>query len=472
MIARTELFYSVRVLYLEFRIYVAMSWHNKKVLVMGLGIQGGGVGVARYFATHGARVLVTDLRTEEELARSIAELDQFQNITYHLGGHHVDDFIHTDYIVKGPSIPWDNLYIEQALKRGISVIMETAYFAKHTKAMLVGITGTRGKSTTTTCIYSTLKNFYTKGKVYISGNIPGSCAIELLDIVNEDDIVVLELSSWQLSGFHRASVSPQYAVFTNIYEDHFNYYDNMQKYVYDKTAIFSYQKPSDHFITSPNTLEILQSQNVSIPSQVEKCTTADFQDDLLNIRGDHNRLNVALVFKTVQKLLPEIDTKIIRNFLSGVQNMKFRQEIIANIDNATIVNDSTSTTPISAITVIETFSDKKIVLILGGNSKKLSIQKLLQVIEKNKERIHKVFLLKGTMTDEMFPFLSKIERISLSEIYEDFAQAINDSVKCAQNTNVPSYVLFSPGATSFAQFRNEFERGEKFNSIISDIIKK
>ena len=449
-----------------------MSWHNKKVLVMGLGIQGGGVGVARYFATHGARVLVTDLRNEDELARSIAELDKFQNISYHLGGHHVDDFIHTDYIVKGPSIRWDNLFIEQALKKRIPIIMETAYFAKHTKAKLVGVTGTRGKSTTTACIYSTLKNYYTKGNVYISGNIPDSCAIELLDRTNANDIVVLELSSWQLSGFHRARVSPQYAVFTNIYEDHFNYYENMQKYVYDKTAIFSYQNPNDHFITSANTLEILHSQNVTIPSQVEKCTTADFKDDLVNIRGDHNRLNAALALKTVQKVLPELDTKIITNFIRGVQIMKYRQEIIAEIDNATIVNDSTSTTPISAITAIQTFIDKKIVLILGGNSKKLSIRELLQVIEKNKANIHKVFLLKGTMTDEMFPFLSKIEGISLSEIYEDFGQAIHESIKSAQNANVPSYVLFSPGATSFAQFRNEFERGEKFNSIISDIIKK
>jgi UDP-N-acetylmuramoylalanine--D-glutamate ligase len=459
-------------IFCQFKTLSMHSWHNKKVLVMGLGIQGGGVGVARYFATNGARVLVTDLRTEEELARSIAQLGQFQNISYHLGGHHVEDFIHTDYVVKGPSIRWDNLYIEQALKKGIPVIMETAYFAKHTKAILVGVTGTRGKSTTTTCIYSTLKNFYTKGNVYISGNIPDSCAIELLDRANENDIVVLELSSWQLSGFHRAKVSPQYAVFTNIYEDHFNYYDNMQKYVYDKTAIFSYQNQNDHFITSPNTLEILQSQNVTIPSQVEKCTAADFKDDLLNIRGDHNRLNAALALKTVHKVLPKLDTKLIRNFISRVQNIKFRQEIIADIDNTTIVNDSTSTTPISVITAIETFSDKKIVLILGGNSKKLSIRDLLHVIETNKEHIHKIYLLKGTMTDEMFPFLCKIEGILLSEIYEDFVQAINDSVKSAQNIHVPSYILFSPGATSFAQFRNEFERGEKFNSIISDIIKK
>ena len=459
-------------LYSKYIYYNMTSWHNKKVLVMGLGIQGGGVGVARYFATHGAQVLVTDLRTQDELAYSISELAQYQNITYHLGGHHEDDFFHTDYIVKGPSIRWDNIYIEEALKRGIPVIMETAYFARHTKATLIGVTGTRGKSTTTTCIYSTLKNFYTKGEVYISGNIPGTCSIELLDKANENDIVVLELSSWQLSGFHRVQVSPQYAVFTNIYEDHFNYYENMQKYVYDKTAIFIYQQSTDHLITTSKTLEVLQSLQIDIPSQIEKCKGDDFEGELINIRGDHNRLNAALALRTVEKVMPGFDKQAISTFIGGFQTMKFRQEIVAVIDRVTIVNDSTSTTPISTITAIETFLDRQIILILGGNSKKLSMRDLVQVIEASKERIYKIFFLKGTMTDEIYPLLSKVEGVILSEIYEDFTQAIHDSVKTTKNTNIPSYVLFSPGATSFAQFRNEFERGEKFNSIISDIIKK
>lgn len=439
---------------------------------MGLGIQGGGLGVARYFAKQGAKVLVTDLRSQADLSQSIAKLKEYPSITYHLGEHHEEDFIHADYIVKGPSVRWDNIFIEQALKHRVPVIMETAHFTKHTKAMVIGVTGTRGKTTTTTCIYSTLKNFYTKGNVYLSGNIPGTCAIELLDITKENDIVVLELSSWQLSGFHREKISPQVAVFTNIYEDHFNYYENMQKYVYDKTAIFAYQKPNELFITTKNALEVLQSNRVDIPSQTVVCTTDDFSAELLHIRGDHNRLNAALALTTSTNILHQVDKQVLMQFISGIENIKFRQEIIAVMDDVVIVNDSTSTTPISTITAIETFADKEIVLVLGGNSKKLSMHDLVKTIEKYKTKIRLIVLLKGSMTDEIHGELSNIHGLRCTEIFEDFEEAIRNGVEMAKDGGRQSYLLFSPGATSFAQFRNEFDRGEKFNSIISDIMEK
>lgn len=439
---------------------------------MGLGIQGGGLGVARYFAQQGAKVLVTDLRSATDLSQSVAKLKEYSNITYHLGEHHEEDFIHADYIIKGPSVRWDNIYIELALKHKVPVIMETAHFTKNTQAMVIGVTGTRGKTTTTTCVYSTLKNFYKKGNVYLSGNIPGTCAIELLDIVKENDIVVLELSSWQLSGFHREKISPNVAVFTNIYEDHFNYYENMQKYVYDKTAIFAYQKPNELFITTKNALEVLQSSNIGIPSQTVVCTTDDFSAELLHIRGDHNRLNAALALTTCANLLPQVDKQDLVKFISGMENIKFRQEIIAVMDEVIIVNDSTSTTPISTITAIETFADKEIVLVLGGNSKKLSMHDLVHTIEKNKAKIRQIVLLKGSMTKDIYQELTNIDGLCYTEIFEDFEKAIHYSFAVAKEGKRQTYLLFSPGATSFSQFRNEFDRGEKFNSIISDIMGK
>ncbi len=439
---------------------------------MGLGVQGGGVGVARYFARHGAQVLVTDLKSDTELAGSIKELGEFPYITYHLGGHHEKDIIEADCIVKGPSIPWDNMFVEEALKRNIPVIMETAYFAQNTKATLVGITGTRGKSTTTTCIYAALKKFYTKGEVFLSGNVPGNCAIELLDIAKENDIVVLELSSWQLSGFHRIQVSPSVAVFTNIYEDHLNYYDNMVEYVYDKTAIFAYQKPKDTLITTAKTLAILKTHRATLPSHLIECSADDFEGKLLHIRGEHNKLNAALALVTVEQMLPGVDRKSIAACIGDMKTMHFRQEVIGVHKNVTVVNDSTSTTPISAITALDTFQDRKIVLILGGNSKKLSMHDLTASIEKYQKNICRIVLLKGSMTDEIAPELMKMSDITCTEIFDDFTLAVRRSMEEASKITEPVYLLFSPGATSFAQFRNEFDRGEKFNAIVSDIMSK
>ena len=182
------------------------SLKGKRVLVVGLGLQGGGVGVARFFSRHGSLVTVTDTKSHGELSDSITALKDQQNITYHLGGHHNEDFLNTDLIIKGPSVRWDNPYILKALQVGIPVTMETALFVKYAGCKTIGITGTRGKSTTTNLIFQTLSQLYKKGKVYMSGNVPGTCAIELLDTVKDNDLAVLELSSLQLSCFHNENI--------------------------------------------------------------------------------------------------------------------------------------------------------------------------------------------------------------------------------------------------------------------------
>lgn len=177
------------------------SLKGKRVLVVGLGLQGGGVGVCRFFSHHGALVTVTDNKTEVELSDSITALKDHSIAAYHLGGHIEDDFLNNDLIIKGPSVRWDSPFILKALQAGIPVTMETALFVKYAVCKTIGITGTRGKSTTTNLIFQTLNQLYKKGKVYMSGNVPGTCAIELLDVVSDQDVAVLELSSWQLSGY-------------------------------------------------------------------------------------------------------------------------------------------------------------------------------------------------------------------------------------------------------------------------------
>lgn len=448
------------------------NWKDKKVLVMGLGIQGGGVGVARYFAQIGSIVTVTDLKSENDLQPSIDILKKYPNVSFRLGGHCEEDFLNADLIVKGPSVRWDNIYIMDAIKHGIRVIMETAYFALHTKAKVVGITGTRGKSTTTTLIYDTLNKFYTGGKVYLAGNVPGTCAIELLNVAKSNDIVVLELSSWQLAGFHRIKVSPEIAVFTTIYEDHLNYYNHMQKYIYDKAAIFLYQKPKDHFVTYTKTYDILQYYKIAIPAIIHQYSSHDFPAELAYIRGVHNKLNAALALGACKQILQQTDDQDIIKFISNSKGLRFRQQVVAHTEKVTIINDSTSTTPIATLTALHTFQDKPIVLILGGSSKKLSLTDLVNGIEKNVTNIRKIYLIKGEMTEEILPLLSKIKHLNTSEIIDNFKLAVQEAFDTCSQLNESNYLLFSPGAPSFAQFKNEFDRGETFDKVVSDIMKK
>ena len=132
------------------------KYSGKRILVVGLGLQGSGKGAVKFFSELGAHVTVTDLKTAQQLQSSIDELKPY-NIRFALGGHRVEDFINTDIILKGPGVRWDRPEIKAAQDKGIPIEMESALFASNCPAPIVGITGTRGKSTTTSMIYEVLK---------------------------------------------------------------------------------------------------------------------------------------------------------------------------------------------------------------------------------------------------------------------------------------------------------------------------
>lgn len=411
----------------------ALQLADKKVTIMGLGLQGGGLGVARYFASHGAKVTVTDLKSAEQLSKSIKGLEEFKSITFRLGSHELTDFTTADIVIKGPSVRWDNQYIQAALDAGVYVAMETALFATHTKAKVIGITGTRGKSTTTMMIYQTLSALYKMGTVYLAGNVPDTCALELLDVATRDDIVVLELSSWQLSGFHMEHISPHIAVFTNFYPDHLNYYKTMSEYLHDKDAIFTYQKPGDVYIDGRE-----------LPP------------------GSHDTQNRACARACCIAVLGEGCADDIEKQLNDFKGLPFRQQLIGTYHHVQIINDATSTTPIALITALRTFTDKPIVLIMGGQAKNLPIDELVAEIRQNTQ-IRQVFHMPGTFTDQVR------EKVG-GKVYEDFTQLVQRSLQSADELHQECYLLFSPGATSFAQFKNEFDRGQAFDKAISAII--
>src|SRR3990167_4104252 len=224
---------------------------GKKITVMGLGLLGRGVGDARFLAGCGAELMITDLKSREQLAPSLAALSEFPNITYVLGEHRLEDFRGCDMVLKAAGVPLDSVYIAEARAHGIPVEMSAALFARLSGVPIIGVTGTRGKSTTTHLIHHVLSQVTGK-KVLLGGNVREVSNLALLDEVTEKSIAVMELDSWQLQGFGEAKISPHIAVFTNFLDDHLNYYGgNREKYFADKAQIFLHQKQGNTFVTTP-----------------------------------------------------------------------------------------------------------------------------------------------------------------------------------------------------------------------------
>lgn len=431
---------------------------GKKILIVGLGLQGGGVGLVKFFSKLGAKVTATDLKSEEQLAQSIEILKLYQ-VNYRLNGHKKDDFLTADYIFKGPSVPWDLPELIAAEQKKIPIEMEASFFASFCPASIVGITGTRGKTTTASMIYESLG--HTTDSVYLAGNVSGTSTIELLYKVKSGDLVILELSSWQLSGFHRKKLSPHIAVFTNFYPDHLNYYQTEDKYFFDKSAIFAYQQKSDYLIANSQLLNKLESFNVQ--STICYFSAKDFPTPLTYLRGEHNQENAAAAL-LVNEVLGKDRGESIRK-ICAFKGIPFRQEIIKKKTEVIFVNDSTSTTPVSVTKALDTFVDGKIVLILGGNSKRLPFDNLI-----NKLGVADyIVLLKGSFTDEIINYLTEKFQTKITQPYDNLKVAVEVAYKIANSFNQKTYVLFSPGATSFAMFNNEFDRGKQFNKIVNSL---
>jgi UDP-N-acetylmuramoylalanine--D-glutamate ligase len=431
---------------------------GKRILVVGLGLQGSGIGAVKFFSELGAAVTVTDLKNKEQLKSSIDELKQY-NVRFSLGGHKVEDFINTDVILKGPGVRWDRPEIKAAQEKGIPIEMESALFAAFCPAPIVGITGTRGKSTTTSMIYEVLK--LTGRHVHLAGNIPQVSTILLLEKIHSDDIVVMELSSFQLSGFHAYKISPHIAVFTSFYPDHLNYYSSMDDYFHDKSAIYAYQTEKD-FLIAHNSLQE-RIENDKPHSRVTYYSSSEFPAEFMYLRGVHNKRNAAAALHVSSLFnIPKNDAD---DTLKNFKNLSYRQAVVAEKNGVTFINDTTSTTPIAAVAAINSFSDKPIIHILGGNSKNLPYAELMEVLQS----VEKIVLLKGSFTDEIYNELKKRYSDKLSPVFDDLEKAIKYAYTEAKKYK-ETYVLFSPAATSFAMFNNEFHRGDYFNSVVNSLI--
>ncbi len=440
-----------------------MDFLGKKVLVMGLGIQGGGVGVARFFAEKGSKVKVTDLKTEKELKTSIDLLNDLP-ITYVLGEHREEDFINADLIIRNPDVLKNSSYLAVARKHHVPVEMDESLFFKLCpyRENIIGVTGTRGKTTTTHLIGEILEA--SGYKTLLGGNLRGVATLSLLDKMTPQTKVVLELSSWQLQGLDEDKISPHVAVLTNIYPDHLNRYQKMEAYLQDKKIIFKYQNKNDFLVLNFENKRCFDLAREA-RSKIVFFKKGDLPQSLisqLKLKGEHNLENVAAAYQ-VAKIL-RIDKKIVEKALTGFPGIPFRLEEIRMIDGVTFINDTTSTTPIATIKALKAYTGKKIILLAGGSSKNLDLKELAREIS---QRTKAVIFLEGTATDELLSEVSRQKsKIKILGKFDDLQKAVIQAKKTAEPGD---YVILSPGCASFGMFKNEFDRGEQFNHAVFSI---
>jgi len=436
-----------------------------KVLILGLGQypNGSGVSAALYFAEQGHEVRVTDLKTAKELAANVKTLKKFKNVSYTLGRHDLKDVRWADLIVRNPRVRKDLPEMKLAAKLGKPMESDLSIFFKSCPCPIVGITGTRGKSTTTTMIHEILWASKKWREVWLGGNILIS-PLKFLNQVTIKDLVVLEMSSFQLEATGEAGVSPQVAVWTNLMRDHLNAYPSMEEYAEAKAQIFRHQQPND-FVFLPNTNDFNEYAKEA-PSKVVRVKKGTYK---LAIPGEHNQMNASFAAAVAAKL--GVKKAVIEKVLKNFKGIPMRQEIVAKKNGVVFVNDSTATTPDGTMAALASFGFPKskgytdpkanyVHLIFGGADKELEFDELARSLAKRKDVA--IYLLPGSAQEKITKAFKK-EHVTTFMHVKDMKEAFKTIRPFASKNDV---VLLSPGCASFGQFKNEFDRGEVFNKLV------
>ncbi len=456
---------------------------------MGLGVHGGGLGVARWLVRQGARVTVTDLASATALATPLAALQQLEvetgnSIRYVLGEHRVKDFTSTDMVVVNPAVRPDSPWVKLAGAAGVPLESEMSLFFRQCPGPIIGITGTKGKSTTTLLTAAILRKRFPD--TVAAGNLRVS-ALESLPQIGPQTPVVLELSSFQLSALGRAGLSPYLACITNISTDHLNYHGSMAEYVRAKEQIYRHQGHTGTLVVEadlinrgsegpvPVPLAPVPGKRVTFsprPDRRADCYVSPggevwFRDERLFVASDlmmpgaHNLAN-ALAAAALARCfgIPAIAIAAAAVAFRGVEH---RLELVASIAGVQYINDTTATNPAAVQAALSSLEDP-IVLLAGGADKQLEFAELGWAIA---NRVKAVVLLAGSATAKLTEMIEATGKAPpLRGPYDDLAAALAEARRLTVAGDV---VLLSPGCASFGMFRNEFHRGEEFRRIVRDM---
>lgn len=448
-----------------------MDLRDKKVLVVGLARTG--VAVVRFLAAQGARITVTDMKEEKELGPLVAQLADL-DVDYELGKHERHSFLMADLIVVSPGVPMDikPLLLAKAQRR--TVISEIELAAQQITAPIVAITGTNGKTTTTTITGKILEGC--GFKTFVGGNI-GNPLIELVTSGEAVERVVVELSSFQLEGIE--TFRPKVAVLLNITEDHLDRYASYQEYIDAKLRIFENQTQDDFAVLNmddplvaacaerlkaqvfPTSQHKELSQGIFCKDGIivfrhqgreERFDTAGFR-----LKGVHNIENIMAALAGT--LLMGADAAKAREIVETFTGLPHRMEFVREVNGVSYYEDSKGTNVGSVVKSLESFNPG-IILIAGGKDKGGEYAPLAHLVE---ERVTHMILI-GEAKERM---KAEIGHLTDTRFAVTLEEAVEEAYKLAQPGEV---VLFSPACSSFDMFKDYAERAERFKAKVMALL--
>lgn len=470
------------------------QFQDATVTVMGLGRykKGSGIGAAKWLMRHGAQLVITDLKDEQELRESVDEImhwysqyreeykerDIYQPV-FVLGKHDADNFTNVDLVVQNPGVARESEFVQLAKEQGVHVESDISLFFRYCPFPIYSITGTRGKSTTTALLGEMLKHKHPK--TVVAGNITRSPLEDLDWLLEESEPIpiVLELSSWLLESLEGLGMGPQIALLTNAYKDHLDRYPSFEAYMAAKELIFLEQEEDQYALLNADQ-EIMQDIASRIPSKHilwfgtslpdgkdgvyqdgdnlvrrvnGEVTTFGHVHDL-KLEGQHNVMNA--LSASLAAYLAGVPDEDIHASLKTFAGLPGRQEIIGEVEGVLFVNDTTGTSPEGVMAALQRFGKGgNIILICGGTSKGLTFEEMGKMIG---EECKYVVLFEGGVAEEISQAIgdgAPIEQVG----------SMKDAVKKAyENAKLGDVVLLSPGTSSFNMFKNEFDRGDQFKA--------
>ncbi len=451
---------------------------GKKVAVLGLGISN--VPAIEFLSGLGAVVCGCDRRTEDKFDSKIFnEIKEHCNALY-LGDDYLEHLDEFEIILKSPGIKVSSPQIQKAIKNGKVVTSEMEIFMSLCPCKIIGVTGSDGKTTTTTLIYEMLKK---EGyRTHVGGNI-GSPLLASLDDIYEGDMVVLELSSFQLQTLR---ISPSVSVITNITPNHLDYHKDMEEYTKAKTNIYKYHDENCRLVLNADndvTCHLQESYKYTVDmfSRKKETDGAYLKNGIIHyhgkpildtlrikIKGLHNVENYMAAICATYPFVSEETIDYVARHFSGVEH---RMEFVRKLDGVSFYNDSIGSSPTRTIAGIDAQPPGRIVLIAGGYDKNLSYDELAKKILK---RVSAVVLVGATAKKieaaiNKYSTRDKTVPIVMAEDMEHAARLGFSLAKGMLDDNHEVSVILSPACASFDMYKNFEERGNHFKSIVNSL---
>lgn len=438
---------------------------NKKILILGMARSG--VSIAKFLAKYNNNIIITDLKEQEEsLLKELKDL----NIQVEIKEKQEDLVDNTlDYVIKNPAIRKDNISVLKAKKLGIPVIneIEASYKFLPQDIFIITITGSNGKTTTTTLIYELLKQKYQN--VHLGGNI-GIPLSSIVENIKEKDILVLEISDHQLCDMYE--FKSNISILTNLSEVHIDFHDTYENYKNIKKRIFNHHTKNDWSILNKSDKDVLELTK-EIESQKMYFSTKEKADiylknhkivlkdeeivDTKNIKlkGNHNYENIMCAILIAKKF--NMENEIIKSFLSTFSGVEHRLEYVEEIHNVKFYNDSKSTNNKSTIIALESFKEP-IILIMGGLDRNIPFDEITPHLTNVK-----YIICYGETKNKIYEWAKDKVECQITNTLQEATEMAN------QKSEKGDIVLLSPACASWDQFKDFEERGQEFKKIVLNL---